>query len=118
MLVGNGEFIRYGFYDTGNTARYVDTSSLTGANGVWHHIAGVFDDSANTITIYWDGVQVGQTPSITQTPKSNTSTLWIGALFVNPTYSFQFKGGIDANIVVQTAVPSNTIYRIASKGRQ
>ncbi len=41
----------------------VTTTSSTGVltPNTWHHIAAVFDDTANTVTVYVDGVQKGQT---------------------------------------------------------
>jgi len=54
-------------------------SSATLEKGIWQHVAGVFDTTANTVTLYWNGGQVGQNTSVTGDPVGNAAVLSIGA---------------------------------------
>lgn len=47
-------------------------------DGEWHHIAGVFDNTGNTLSVYVDGVLDGSTASITAEPNQDTLDLEIG----------------------------------------
>lgn len=49
-----------------------------------HHVMAVFDASAQTLTLYIDGAQVGQTTSVTPTSASTSWLAW-GALRPNQT---------------------------------
>lgn len=77
----SGTELALGFRDTGGTIRQVYVSSgLSFATGTQYHICGVFDDTANTLTLYVDGYQVGQLTGVTQTPQSSGSQeLRVGA---------------------------------------
>jgi len=61
-------------------------------DGTWHHIAGVFDDAGNTISIYVDGVLEQQTPT-TQTPFTGTEDLYIGRF--SSGFTNYYQGEID-----------------------
>lgn len=60
-----------------NTGRYnYDVTQALDNN--WHHIAGVYDGVAQTVKIYYDGVQIGATGTYSGTIKANTLQLIIG----------------------------------------
>ena len=65
------------FYDGSD---YLTTESGTFIAGTgWHHVAYVFDDVANTQTLYIDGAQVAQTSYTTSISYTQGSTTVIGS---------------------------------------
>ena len=70
----NVNTLHYNFAGLGST-----NTGVVFADGQMHHIAVVFDDTANTITSYRDGVQMAQTTGVTGT-LTTTSDMWIGAV--------------------------------------
>jgi hypothetical protein len=58
----------------------------------WHHIAGVYDSVAQTVKIYYDGLQIGTTGTYSGTIKANTIQLIIGNYNTN---DWSWVGQID-----------------------
>lgn len=61
--------IRGGFYDTGNADRGVTTGTTVMYDNTWALLILIFDNAANTLTLYVNGVQKAQATGMTQTPK-------------------------------------------------
>jgi hypothetical protein len=85
----NGEIIHY-FIDGAAAWKSVSSGSNTLNLGLWNHVATVFDDTANTFTIYFDGVQKGQSVGITTNPAapSTARNLEIGRYNYNDAYCY------------------------------
>lgn len=55
-----------------------DSSAVLEA-GIWQHVAGVFDDTANTVKIYRNAVEVKSSTAVVGSPVDNVAVLSIGA---------------------------------------
>ncbi|WP_447971265.1 LamG-like jellyroll fold domain-containing protein [Nitrospira sp. M1] len=99
------------FYD-GTTWQYND-SSMSLADGNWHHIAFTFDDAGNTQALYIDGVLAASgnaTESITYTQGANTR---IGANSSDTDNDFDFNGLIDEARIYDRALTATEIANLA-----
>jgi len=79
--IGNGAMSCY--YSTGTLV-----NSLS-----WYYVAAVFDDTANTVTFYINGVQSGPPTSVTVAPVDGTDALTVGKASSGTTLSWD--GSID-----------------------
>ncbi|MBU4334910.1 MAG: LamG domain-containing protein, partial [Candidatus Omnitrophica bacterium] len=77
-LIGGGYELSAGFEEADGTDQVVAVSGLPPTTGVWAHVACVFDDSANTITLYVSGNQLAQTTNVTAVPAQNDDAVEIG----------------------------------------
>ena len=111
----NGQLGLSQYYLNGSTA-----SSLYGnhdfSDGLWHHAAVVWDNSANTLTLFVDGVQYLQWTGLTA---SNT---WIftqksaiGYQNANPASPRYFNGEIDQLRIYNVALTNQQIYDLWQK---
>ena len=60
---GFGLFLLAGGNGTEVSAIFGNSDDVNGGTvspGVWHHVAGVYDSAAGTVTVYLDGVQVAE----------------------------------------------------------
>ncbi len=74
-----GDQVYFGYYD-GSAWKEVSTSSGTLKAGKWYHVAGSFDNTANTLKIYVDGA-LKSSAAATTTPASSSDKLQIGAAY-------------------------------------
>ncbi len=86
------DILRFGFYDGANQ-NAITSPSATEQN-MWVHAMGVFDDEANELRLYKNGVLVSTATSITGTPVTNNDPMYIGSRANNPS-SYEFTGMID-----------------------
>ena len=111
----NGQLGISQYYLNGSSA-----SSLYGNNdfsdGLWHHAAVVWDNSANTLTLFVDGVQYLQHTGLTA---SNT---WIftqksaiGYQNANPASPRYFNGEIDQLRIYNVALTDQQVYDLWQK---
>jgi beta-galactosidase len=71
-----------------------------------HHVAGVFDDSANTLTLYVDGQAVGTT-NTDKVPSRNTAPIALNTDADNP--SRQFSGQLRVGRVYARALTASEL---------
>jgi hypothetical protein len=91
---GNAD-IWLGWNNGGWTQSYIYNVPVV---GVWNHIAGVYDDTAKSITMYLNGHPGTPTTGLTTLPVSNTSNgVYVGAQV----------GGHDASQIIQNVRVSN-----------
>ncbi|MGH6693154.1 MAG: DUF2341 domain-containing protein, partial [Gammaproteobacteria bacterium] len=69
--------ITFGFHDGGTFVEF-NTAGLNLAANTWHHIAGTFDNAANTAIVYLNGVAVHTDATATENPVANADALYIG----------------------------------------
>lgn len=76
-------------------------------DGNWHHLCGVVDNTAKTVTLYLDGVQEAQS-SYTGNPYQDTAQGWSIGGFGNPgvNYAYLFGGYIDECRIYNIALSS------------
>lgn len=76
-------------------------------DGNWHHLCGVVDNTAKTVTLYLDGVQEAQS-SYTGNPYQDTVQGWSIGGFGNPgvNYAYLFGGYIDECRIYNIALSS------------
>ena len=82
-------------------------------SGVWQHLCGTFDDSANTINLYYNGKLVdssGYQFSI----NDSTAPFTIGAFSGTDTLK-EFEGNIDEVAFWSRALTSGEVYQLANK---
>ncbi len=72
-IFGSGQGISVAFEDSAHND-YVGTYRTTLTTGQWYLLTGVFDDSANTLTLYINGQPVTTTSTVNGTPGSITGT--------------------------------------------
>ncbi len=107
----NGEGVQGYFWD-GTTWQAAASGQFIEGTG-WHHIAYVFDDVANTQTLYIDGLQAAQTTLAASISYSLNPDTFIGA---NPSGSnlFDFQGRIDDTRVYTRALSAAEVAAIAN----
>ena len=78
-FIGGDQRFKFGF-TTGGGWNTVDSNTIV-TTGVWRHVVGVFDNTANTLKIYVNGALDGTTTSVTNVPGSTASinNLTLGA---------------------------------------
>ena len=97
----NGEFMME-FYAGGSLQAFATSGAgLTAGN--WYHIAASFDNAADTVALYIDGVHV-HTQSTTATPDINSLDLLIG----NSAYSGEEWDGLLDDVRIYDSVLSAT----------
>lgn len=69
--------VDFGFYDGAAYKTAAGATAIGTTN--WAQVVGVFDDSANTLTVYVNGTSDGSAASVTGNPQSNSDALTIGA---------------------------------------
>ncbi|MDJ0939562.1 MAG: DNRLRE domain-containing protein [Woeseiaceae bacterium] len=105
-----GNKANFGFVDGGAYAQHT-TSGLTLQAGQWHHIAATFDDAANEVKIYVDGV--AETFTNTYAPAANNEQLIIG----NSYYAGEgFDGLIDDVRLYDFVLGATEIASLAAEG--
>jgi len=110
---GSGIGITWGYEDSsGNNyqTRYQFTPDL----GKWYHIAGVFNDSANTMTLYINGSQVSQTASATAVPVTNTHPVFIGRNINGSSSVYYLNAVVDDVFISNKSLSSGEIGEIYS----
>lgn len=103
--------IRFGFYD-GSSYPGVLTAQNSWSANTWYHITAVFDDAANTMTIYVNGVQSNQA-TVTTSPGQPNNKLYIGALSDN---TRNFNGTIDELAIFNKALTASEAAALYSDG--
>jgi len=101
----NGATNQFGF-SLKNVAWTTVNSSQTETLNTWHHVAGMFDDIANTISLYVDGILKGTTSFTTAIGTSN-EPFRIGD-FPNPEGGW-FNGTIDEVAIWNKTLSSDLI---------
>jgi hypothetical protein len=92
LSLGDGSRGSLRFFHRSLNTVSTDSPSDAIKNNRSHHCAAVFDASADTLTLYVDGAQVGQTTGQTNAIAGNTNKLTVGAAPENPSQPKNFKG--------------------------
>jgi len=90
IWIGADEKIRFGF-ETSTGANNWVRSPNTYSDGLWHYAVGVFDNNANTIKLYIDGVLVTSKSDVTSVPETNSKPFRAGANSQSNTHFFTGK---------------------------
>jgi hypothetical protein len=100
LYISDAGDIYFGWYNGGwYRAYYGPTFADTAlSNGTWYHIAGVFDDTANTLDLYINGVAAHQTTSVTTNAASNEGN----GVIVGYWYSTHHIDGVVQNARIST----------------
>jgi subtilisin family serine protease len=96
--------LRLEFDDSGSGWNHLEAGSLSA--GMTYHVVGVFDNAADTLTIYINGQQVGQATGITRTPVTNTSAVYMGARQGSSGFT---NGRIDEVAIYSVALSASTV---------
>ncbi len=103
LWVGIDGKLRFGVYD-GALRMAASTGTVT--DGAWHHAAGVYDNVAQTISLYLDGALVS-TAATGTSPQSYTGWWRIGSYMMYPGWTNSlagyFPGSVDEVRVSNTA---------------
>lgn len=93
------------------------TVSPTGAvgTGAWYHIAGVWDDDANTKVLYVNGSKVGESTGVTGTMAGNAAAFFVGCTRSTVNYA---DGMVDDLAIFSRALGSGEVKTLASGGRK
>ena len=102
-------------YENSSGTNYTTYFDLTADNfplNTWHHVLGVFDDTADTMDVYIDGVQGVAGTGKTGTPENNAQNVRIGYGNVGAN-SVYFPGKIDDVRIYNRALSKAEIVKIA-----
>lgn len=115
-ILSKGDSGRRSFYLELDTSNRIDflwqssgnkdhrtTSTATVADGLWHHVAGVYDQERSENRIYLDGVLVMRNAQ-TGTPVGNSDPLYLGARTTSGSIKNVFHGTIDLTRVASGAL--------------
>ncbi len=75
-------------------------------NTVWYHVVGLFDDTANTIQLYFNGIADGSSVGFAGTVYNSTSDFCIGNTAESSNY---FDGYMDEVIFWNTALSASEV---------
>jgi len=122
QLIGRGYTVwELQFHSASRPNLYINIIEHSGIDGSlprdgnWHHVVALFDDDANTITYYIDGVFSTTLTGITQSIPVSSNGLDIGRRFGAGSVEY-FNGLIDDVGVFNVALTVNGINDIMSKG--
>ena len=82
----------------------------------WYHIAGIFDDDADTLTVYLNGQQDGQLSSVAGIP-STTSTFGVSIGANAPEGNRWFNGSIDDVRIYNLALSPAEVAAVYNDGK-
>ena len=82
-------------------------------SGLWQHVCGVFDDSANTMSLYYNGKLVDSS-GYPYSVNDSTAPFTIGA-FSGTDDLQEFQGNIDEVAFWNRALTSGEVYQLANK---
>ncbi|MDG4794274.1 LamG domain-containing protein [Micromonospora sp. WMMD1082] len=85
------------------------TSTSTAEEGVWTHLAGVYDAGRNQLRLYVNGELEGVTQNIPFTPMASTGPLLVGRTLWRDQLMDQWTGGIDDVAVFQGALTDTAV---------
>lgn len=108
---GAGVGITFGFENYAGTnyqTRYQWTPDL----GKWYHIAGVFNDGANTMTLYINGTQVSQATDATGTPTTQLEPVFIGRNMNGSTAVYYLNAVVDDVFISNKSLSLSEIQNI------
>lgn len=98
-----GDGVAWGFENNAGSNFQATDNNFTMTLGTFYYYCGVFDDSANTVTLYRNGSQVGQTTGVTDVPITGTQPAVIGAFSDVHNAENHFNGTIDEVRLSSTA---------------
>ena len=80
---GSCSTVNYQFYTESGVLKFISTSTVYSSGKTlilnkWQYVTATYDDSANTLKFYIDGVLVNTNTSATDALTGNTNDLWIG----------------------------------------
>lgn len=101
----------YRFFTTGGGNSQYEATAVTGPNGTWHHVVGVYDDASGSMFIYVNGLQEGSGTTRALGLNRTTSPVSIGSkrLGNDPNYDGTFNGTIDEVAVYKTALTGGDV---------
>jgi YVTN family beta-propeller protein len=94
------------------------TSPLSYAPGVWHHVVGVTDDIAKTLTLYVDGQQVAQGPYTGTLMNPAGPSFHIGNSNPGGAWDFRMKGNVDDARIYNRALSATEVATLYGKKMQ
>lgn len=97
-----GNAVQVGF---SNGGWYSATTTNTVPLNTWTHVAGVFNDASNTLTVYIGGTQSAQTTNVTATPQSTSNPVHVGMGWSGQNWN----GRIDDVRIYNTALSQSEI---------
>ena len=122
QLVGRGYTVwELQFHSASRPNLYVNVIEHSGINGSlprdgnWHHVVALFDDDANTISYYIDGVFSTTLTGITQSIPVSSNGLHIGRRFGAGSVEY-FNGLIDDVGVFSVVLTEDDINNIMNNG--
>jgi hypothetical protein len=101
ISLGNRVYLRLDESGSAKVAFYNGSSYVTASYAVtyagrgWHHFAGVFNNSANTLKLYIDGVQVASTSTTSNITYSGAGSNTVIGRHGNASTSYDFTGMVD-----------------------
>jgi hypothetical protein len=101
----------YRFFTRGGGNSIYEADATTGPNNTWQHIVGVYDDAANTMHIYINGVDQGQGGTRASGIRSFSNPVSIGSKHLgnDPNYDGSFAGEIDEVAIYPYALSSSQV---------
>ncbi|MBU0664416.1 MAG: CxxxxCH/CxxCH domain-containing protein [Proteobacteria bacterium] len=94
------------------------TTPLSYAPGVWHHVVGVTDDIAKTLTLYVDGQQVVQGPYTGTLMNPAGPSFHIGNSNPGGDWDFRMKGNVDDVRIYNRALSATEVATLHGKKKQ
>ncbi|WP_433528935.1 LamG domain-containing protein [Micromonospora sp. CA-263727] len=107
---------KWQFVISANDATTTPTASIASTSdpeeGVWTHLAGVYDAGRNEIRLYVNGELEGVRQNITFTPMASTGPLLVGRILWQDQLVDQWIGGIDDVAVFQGALTDAAVFML------
>ena len=104
--------------DTGVNSTTIETSTINVSDNNWHHVVGTWDGTtnANSMKVYFDGIEVGQTTPSSTGINTEGSAPWIGNSTIQTGGYFNWTGQLSNIQVWNTALSSSEITTLYNSG--
>jgi len=110
-------YVQYFLRDDANiTTGVVDNPNHVVNDGLWHHVTFVRDGTANTDTIYVDGVLGISAPSAAFTGDFAIANKGITLGNLSPTDNFDYNGSLDEVTMFNAALSADQVKQLHSQG--
>ncbi len=109
-------YVKFSLIDSNNVHGSIENTTHVVNDGLWHHVTFVRDGTANTDTIYVDGVLGISAPSAAFTGDFSIANKGITLGNLSPTDNFDYNGSLDEVTIFNAALSADQVKQLHSQG--
>jgi hypothetical protein len=102
---------KYHFYTRGSANAFFEAYAVSGPDGTWQHVVGVYDDTGGTVHIYVNGQEEGSGAVRGSGLRVSSDVVTIGSKHLgnDPNFDANFNGNIDEVAVYPYALSAGDV---------